>query len=71
MGWDLSDQAAGALKAGWLKGVVQQNTFEFGYQAMNAAIDLGCGRQAPANVPVPTQIVTPQNVNNYTYYLQK
>ena len=71
VGWDLSDQAAGALKAGWLKGVVQQNTFEFGYQAMNAAIDLGCGRQAPANIPVPTQIVTPQNVNNYTYYLQK
>jgi len=71
VGWDLSDQAVGALRAGWLKGVVQQNTFEFGYQAMNAAIDLGCGRQAPANVPVPTQIVTPANVGDYTYYLQK
>lgn len=71
VGWDLSDQAVGALQAGWLKGVVQQNTFEFGYQATNAAIDLACGRQAPAEVPVPTQIVTPDNVGDYMYYLQK
>ncbi|MBY3989348.1 substrate-binding domain-containing protein [Rhodococcus fascians] len=71
VGWDLSDQAVSALQAGWLKGVVQQNTFEFGYEAMNAAIDLGCGRTAPADIPVPTQIVTPENVGDYMYYLEK
>ncbi|MBY6411537.1 substrate-binding domain-containing protein [Rhodococcus sp. BP-252] len=71
VGWDLSDQAVSALNAGWLKGVVQQNTFEFGYEAMNAAIDLGCGREAPADIPVPTQIVTPDNVDDYLYYLEK
>jgi ribose transport system substrate-binding protein len=71
VGWDLSDQAVSALNAGWLKGVVQQNTFEFGYEAMNAAIDLGCGRGAPADIPVPTQIVTPDNVDDYLYYLEK
>jgi ribose transport system substrate-binding protein len=71
VGWDLSDQAVSALNAGWLKGVVQQNTFEFGYEAMNAAIDLGCGRTAPADIPVPTQIVTPENVGDYMYYLEK
>jgi ribose transport system substrate-binding protein len=71
VGWDLSAQAVSALKAGWLKGVVQQNTFAFGYEAMNAAIDLGCGRTAPADIPVPTQIVTPDNVDNYLYYLEK
>ena len=71
VGWDLSDQAVDALKAGWLKGVVQQDTFTFGYDAMNAAIDLGCHRTAPADIPVPTQIVTPANVDNYRYYLEK
>lgn len=71
VGWDLSDQAVGGLKAGWLKGVVQQNTFEFGHEAMNSAIDLACGRGAPANIPVPTQIVTPENVADYMYYLEK
>ncbi len=71
LGWDLSDQAVDALKAGWLKGVVQQDTFTFGYDAMNAAIDLGCHRTAPADIPVPTQIVTPANVDNYRYYLEK
>ncbi|GAA3150622.1 hypothetical protein GCM10020255_029380 [Rhodococcus baikonurensis] len=70
VGWDLSDQAVGGLKAGWLKGVVQQNTFEFGHEAMNSAIDLACGRGAPANIPVPTQIVTPENVADYMYYLR-
>lgn len=71
VGWDLSDQAVTALNAGWLKGVVQQNTFEFGYEAMNSAIDLACGRTAPADIPVPTQIVTPDNVDDYLYYLEK
>lgn len=71
VGWDLSDQAVGALRAGWLTGVVQQNTFEFGYEAMNAAIDLACDRDAAADIPVPTQIVTPDNVDDYLYYLEQ
>jgi ribose transport system substrate-binding protein len=71
VGWDLSTQAVDGLRAGWILGVVQQNTFEFGYAAMNAAIDLACGRAAAEDVPVPTQIVTPQNVRDYLYYLEK
>ncbi|KAA9150180.1 sugar ABC transporter substrate-binding protein [Amycolatopsis acidicola] len=71
VGWDLSEQAVGGLRAGWIAGVVQQNSFEFGYQSMNAAIDLACGRQAPKDVPVPIQIVTPENVTDYQYYLEK
>ena len=71
VGWDLSTQAVDGLRAGWIAGVVQQNTFEFGYEAMNAAIDLACGRDAPKDVPVPTQIVTPENVRDYLYYLEK
>ncbi|MFC6885978.1 MULTISPECIES: substrate-binding domain-containing protein [Actinomadura] len=71
VGWDLSSQAVDGLKAGWIVGVVQQNTFQFGYEAMNAALDHACGRSAPKDVPVPTQIVTPANVKNYLYYLEK
>lgn len=71
VGWDLSQQAVDGLRAGWIAAVEQQNSFEFGYQSMNAAIDLACGRQVPKNVPVPTQIVTPDNLANYQYYLQK
>ncbi|GAA2425048.1 substrate-binding domain-containing protein [Actinomadura vinacea] len=71
VGWDLSTQAVDGLRAGWIVGVVQQNTFEFGYAAMNSAIDLACGRTPPKDVPVPTQIVTPDNVRDYLYYLEK
>jgi ribose transport system substrate-binding protein len=70
VGWDLSEQAAQALKAGWLKGVVQQNSFEFGYAAANAAIDHACGRQTSRSVPIPTQIVTPNNLDQFTYFLE-
>jgi ribose transport system substrate-binding protein len=71
VGWDLSTQAVDGLRAGWIVGVVQQNTFQFGYEAMNAAINLACARTVPKDVPVPIQIVTPSNVKNYLYYLEK
>lgn len=71
VGWDLSDAALNGLKAGWLKAVVQQNTFEFGYEGMNAAINSACGVPTEKFVPVATQIVTPENYSDYLYYLEK
>ncbi|WP_426976935.1 substrate-binding domain-containing protein [Pseudarthrobacter sp. O4] len=71
VGWDLSVPAVDGLKAGYVKGVVQQNTFKFGYDAMTAAIELSCGKTVEKNIPVPTQIVTPDNVGDYMYYLKK
>ncbi|MDT5151964.1 MAG: ribose transport system substrate-binding protein [Mycobacterium sp.] len=71
VGWDLSQQAIDGLRAGWIVAVVQQNSYEFGYQSMNAAIDLACGRPAPKDVPVPIQLVTPDNVTDFQYYLGK
>lgn len=71
VGWDLSESAVEGLNAGFVKGVVQQNTFEFGYQSMAAAIDLSCGETVERNISVPTQIVTPDNVSDYLYYLAK
>lgn len=69
-GWDLSVPAVDGLKAGWITAVVQQDTFEFGYRAMSAAIDLACANPVPRDNPVPIQIVTPQNVDQYRYYLE-
>lgn len=71
VGWDLSDAAVEGLREGWITGVVQQNTFEFGHESMAAAIDLACGREATEDVPVPVQIVNPDNVEDYLYYLEQ
>ncbi|MFL4476471.1 substrate-binding domain-containing protein [Paeniglutamicibacter sp. MACA_103] len=71
VGWDLSEAAVSGLQDGFVKGVVQQNTFKFGYDAMTAAIDLSCGEVVEKNIPVPTQIVTPDNVADFLYYLEK
>ena len=70
VGWDLSEPIVDGLEAGWIAGVVQQNTYEFGYQAMAAAIDLACGNPVQAEYPVETQIVTPENYEDYLYYLE-
>jgi ribose transport system substrate-binding protein len=70
VGWDLSDPAVEGLEAGWITGVVQQDTFEFGYQSMAAAIDLACGNPVEKDNPVQIQIVTPENVADYLYYLE-
>ena len=71
VGWDLSEAAVSGLKEGFVKGVVQQNTFEFGYDSMTAAINLSCGVSVEKDIPVPTQIVTPENVGDFMYYLKK
>jgi ribose transport system substrate-binding protein len=71
VGWDLSESAVDGLKAGWLKAIVQQNTFEFGYEGMNSAIKAACGDAVEAFVPIATQIVTPANYTDFLYYLEK
>jgi ribose transport system substrate-binding protein len=71
VGWDLSDPAVDGLKAGWITAVVQQDSFEFGYRSMAAAIDLSCHNPVPRQNPVDIHIVTPQNVGDYTVYLGK
>ncbi|UCR89175.1 substrate-binding domain-containing protein [Mycetocola spongiae] len=71
VGWDLSQSAVTGLKEGWLKGIVQQNTFGFGYEGMNAAINAACGEKTEKFVPIETTIVTPENYTDYLYYLEK
>lgn len=71
VGWDLSDAAVDGLREDWITGVVQQNTFSFGHESMAAAIELACGREAPEDIPVPVDIVTPDNVEDYLFYLEQ
>ncbi|MBB4932656.1 ribose transport system substrate-binding protein [Lipingzhangella halophila] len=71
VGWDLSEPAVDGLRDGWIAGVVQQNTFELGYQSMSAAVRHACGEEAPEDVPVPIEMVTPDNIEDYLYFLEK
>lgn len=69
VGWDLSRNAVEGLEAGFVKAVIQQDTFGFGYESAKAAINLACGTSVPKTVDVPTNVVTPDNLADYSYYL--
>jgi ribose transport system substrate-binding protein len=71
VGWDLSASAVEGLNDGYVEAVIQQDTFGFGYEAAKAAINLACdGEAVPATVDVPINIVTPDNLADYSYYLE-
>ena len=71
VGWDLDPTSASGLRAGFVKAVIQQNTYGFGYAAAGAAIKLACGsKDVPATISVPITIVTKDNLSKYEYYLK-
>lgn len=69
VGWDLSAPALEGIEAGWVIGVVQQDTFRFGDEGLRAAVDLANGESVPAEIPIDTFIVTPDNVDEFRYFL--
>jgi len=69
VGWDLSAPALEGIEAGWVVGVVQQDTFRFGDEGLRAAVALANGESVPAEIPIDTFIVTPDNVDDYRYFL--
>lgn len=70
VGWDLSRAAVDGLESGFVQAVIQQDTFGFGHEAAKAAINLACGgAEVPATIDVPIAIVTPENLADYSYYL--
>ncbi|RNL87598.1 substrate-binding domain-containing protein [Halostreptopolyspora alba] len=71
VGWDLSEPTVDGLRDGWIGGIVQQNTFELGYQSMSAAVQHACGEDAPEDIPVPIKMLTPDNIEDYLYFLEK
>ncbi|WOP18654.1 substrate-binding domain-containing protein [Raineyella sp. LH-20] len=71
VGWDLDSTSAAGLQEGFVKAVLQQNTYGFGYAAASAAINLKCGgEKVPATISVPVTIVDKSNLSDYQYYLK-
>lgn len=71
VGWDLSQTSASALTAGFVKAVVQQNSFGFGQESAKAAINLACGKSVEKDISVPINIVTAANLKKYSYFLKE
>ncbi|NOX23375.1 MAG: sugar ABC transporter substrate-binding protein [Actinobacteria bacterium] len=70
VGWDLSDAAVDGIREGFVAGVVQQDTFRFGEEGMRSAIALAKGRPVGEVIPIDTFIVTPDNVDDFLFFLE-
>ena len=64
-GWDLSPQAIGAIDAGYLVGVVQQDPYQEGQKAIEALDTLANGGKVEKAIKVPVTIVTKANVDKF------
>jgi ribose transport system substrate-binding protein len=64
-GWDLSKQAVKAMDDGFLIGVVQQNPYQEGVEAIDALVKLSQGKELPAFINVPVEFVTTENLEKY------
>jgi ribose transport system substrate-binding protein len=64
-GWDLSPQAVGAIDAGYLVGVVQQDPYQEGQKAVEALDTLANGGTVEKAIKVPVTIVTKANVDQF------
>lgn len=70
VGWDLSQPVVTGIEEGWIAGVVQQDTFRFGEEGMRAAVALAQGEEVASEIPIDTFIVTPDNLDDYRYFLE-
>jgi ribose transport system substrate-binding protein len=64
-GWDLSNQALKAVDNGFLIGVVQQNPYQEGIEAIGALVKLSRGEEVPSFIDVPVEFVTKDNIDKY------
>ena len=64
-GWDLSKQAVKAMDDGFLIGVVQQNPYQEGVEAIDALVKLSQGKELPSFINVPVEFVTTENIEKY------
>jgi len=64
-GWDLSKQAVKAMDDGFLAGVVQQNPYQEGVEAIDALVKLSQGKEVPPFIDVPVEFVTSKNLEKY------
>jgi ribose transport system substrate-binding protein len=60
-----SKQAVKAMDDGFLVGVVQQNPYQEGVEAIDALVKLSQGKEVPAFINVPVEFVTTANLDKY------
>lgn len=65
VGWDLQKQVIQGIDEGFVVGVVQQNPYEEGYQAVFTALKLNAGEKISEDTLIPITIVTKENVDKY------
>jgi len=65
IGWDLHKQVIQGIDEGFVVGVVQQNPYEEGYQAILASLKVIAGEKIPEETLIPITIVTKKNVDKY------
>ena len=65
IGWDLSEQAIRGIDEGFVQAVVQQDPFQEGVQAVEAALGLLNGEEVSEEILIPITIVTQDNVDEY------
>lgn len=70
VGWDLSEPAVEAFEEGWLIALVQQDTFRFGEEGVRAAAALARGEEVDDEIPIDVSIVTPDNFEDFLFYLE-
>ncbi|RNI24242.1 substrate-binding domain-containing protein [Flexivirga caeni] len=67
-GWDLDPAGIAAIKSGAEVAAIQQNPYQEGVEAVEAAVKLIEGQQAPKNVTAPATVITKRNVGSVTPY---
>lgn len=71
VGWDLAGPVVNGLEEGWIIGIIQQDTFRFGEEGVRAAVGLARGEEVPDDIPIDTFIVTPENLDDFRYFLEE
>lgn len=67
-GWDLESTGIAAIKDGLEIAAIQQDPYQEGVQAVDAAVKLSKGEHAPKNVTAPAKVITKANVASVTPY---
>jgi ribose transport system substrate-binding protein len=64
-GWDLAQSVIQGIDDGFVVGVVQQDPYTEGMEAVNALVKLKQGETVPGKIDVPITIVTQENVEEF------
>lgn len=67
-GWDLDSTGIDAIKSGLEIAAIQQDPYQEGVQAVDAAVALSTGQAATRNITAPANVITKANVGSVKPY---